>query len=65
MRNPVNTMLADDVENQLNSFLRKTLETLNNASFDESTMNNEFKLTIKNIEGLWKKYFPPCMHYLT
>jgi len=34
---------------------------LNSTNFDEVTINNDFKLTIKNVETLWKRFFPPCM----
>jgi DNA primase large subunit len=45
----------------MSAFLNKTLETLNHVDFDESKIDSQFKLNIKNIEVLWKKYFPPCM----
>lgn len=61
---PVHKMLNSDVDDQLNSFLRMTLETLNSVNVDEEALNKSYRLSLKNIEGLWKKYFPPCMLYL-
>ena len=54
-------MLNNDVENQMNAFLRKTLDTLNTTNFDDTLINNQFKLNIKNVDALWKRFFPPCM----
>ncbi len=34
MRGPVVEMLNNDSENQLNTFIRKTLDTLNTTNFD-------------------------------
>jgi len=34
MRGPVNDMLNSDTENQMSSFLLKTLDTLNTTNFD-------------------------------
>jgi len=65
MRVAVVDLLENDVENQMSGFIRKTLDTLNTSNYDESLINNQFKLTIKNIEGLWKRFFPPCMLNLT
>jgi DNA primase large subunit len=65
MKVAVVDLLQNDVENQLNGFLRKTLDTLNTSSFDESAINSQFKLNIKNVDSLWKKFYPPCMLNLT
>ncbi len=64
MRIPIIEMLNNDVENQMSSFIRKTVETMNSSNFDETIINNQFKLNLKNIESLWKKFFPPCMQQL-
>jgi len=65
MRGPVAEMLANDSENQVGAFIRRTLDTLNTTNFDESTLqNSQFKLTLKNVESLWRKFFPPCMMHL-
>jgi DNA primase large subunit len=62
MRGPVIEMLNGDVENQMSAFIRKTLETLNTTNFDDAAiLNSQFKLNIKNVESLWKRFFPPCM----
>lgn len=65
MRGPVMELINNDVENQLSAFLRKTLDTLNTTNFDDVTINSEFKLNIKNVETLWKRFYPPCMLNLT
>ncbi len=65
MRGPVAELLATDSENQLSAFIRKTLETLNTTNFDDSSLqNSQFRLTIKNVEALWRRFFPPCMMHL-
>jgi len=61
MRVPLIELLNNDVENQMNGFLTKTLETLNTTNFDETIISPQFKLNIKNIDVLWKRFFPPCM----
>jgi len=58
-------MVSRDVDNQVSAFIRKTVETLNTTSFDETSINNEFKLNLKNVESLWKRFYPPCMLNLT
>ena len=58
-------MLNNDVENQMSAFLRKTLDTLNTTNFDDTLINSQFKLNIKNVDALWKRFFPPCMLNLT
>jgi DNA primase large subunit len=65
MRVKVVDLLDNDVENQMSGFIRKTLDTLNTSNYDENLITNQFKLTIKNVEGLWKRFFPPCMLNLT
>jgi DNA primase large subunit len=65
MRGPVIEMLNSDIENQMSAFIRKTLETLNTTNFDDSSiLNSQFKLNLKNVEQLWKRFFPPCMMHL-
>ena len=65
MRVAVVDLINSDVENQMSGFIRKTLDTMNNSNFDETLIKNEYKLTARNIEGLWKKFYPPCMMHLT
>ena len=38
---------------------------MNNSNFDESLVKNEHKLTMRNIDKLWKRVYPPCMMHLT
>lgn len=65
MRGPVMEMLNADTENQISAFIRKTLDTLNTSNFDDSAiLNSQFKLNLKNVESLWKRFFPPCMMQL-
>ena len=42
----------------------KAINSINVSTIQESELNSEFKLNIKNIEAVSKKYFPPCMHHL-
>ena len=49
MRGPVLEMLNKDVENQMSGFIRKTLDTLNSTSFDDTTVSSDSKLTLKNM----------------
>jgi DNA primase large subunit len=66
MRGPVTELLAGDSENQVSAFIRKTLETLNTSNFDDSSLqNSQFRLTLKNVESLWRRFFPPCMMHLS
>ena len=58
-------LVNHDVDNQMSGFISKTLDVMNNANFDESVIKNSYSLTAKNIEGLWKRFYPPCMMNLT
>ena len=64
MRGPVIELINNDIENQMSGFIRKTLDTLNSVNFEETAVSADSKLTIKNMEGIWKKLFPPCMLHL-
>jgi DNA primase large subunit len=65
MRGPVIEMLNSDSENQMSAFIRRTLESLNTSNFDDSSLaGSQFKLTLKNVDALWKRFFPPCMMHL-
>ena len=58
-------ILEQDSENQISTFLYSTLESMNQASIQEAELSGNLKLTLKNVEGMWQKYFPPCMMSLT
>jgi DNA primase large subunit len=57
-------MLNSDVENQMSGFIRKTVQAMNSSNFDDTMIKNQHKLTLKNVDMLSKKFFPPCMQHL-
>lgn len=64
MRTQTERLLENDVENQLKPFMDKAISSINMSTIEETELNSEFKLNIKNIDAVQKKYFPPCMLHL-
>jgi DNA primase large subunit len=57
----VNDLIVDDSENQLSAFLISTIKQINEEGMEDTKMDGKYNLTLKNIESLAGKYFPPCM----
>jgi DNA primase large subunit len=42
----------------------KAISSITSSTIDESELNSEFKLNLKNIDAVSKKFFPPCAAHL-
>lgn len=57
----VSELIAEDIDNQFAVFLSKTIKQIYEETMDEEKMNGNHKLTLRNVDYLSEKVFPPCM----
>ena len=57
----VSELLTQDTDNQFASFLTTTIRQINEEGLEDAKFNGKYNLTLRNIDMVSSKFFPPCM----